>query len=173
MTKNPSIVIAKEHHVESIKSCASKAYEMYIERMQKTPAPMVADFKQQVEQGIVAIALVHDEVVGYAVSYPVNSVLHLENIAVLPSHQRLGLGRKLVTHVEQQAIKQGLWEIQLYTNVVMHENISLYKHLGYVELERKTQDGFERVFFSKALSADLSAAMTATMSANRPSDNET
>ena len=41
--------------------------------------------------------------------------------------------------------------MRLYTNARMTENLSLYPHLGYVEVERREEDGFDRVFFEKGL----------------------
>jgi hypothetical protein len=44
----------------------------------------------------------------------------------------------------------GLRELRLYTNVAMLENLTLYPHLGYTEIARRTEAGFQRVLFSKA-----------------------
>jgi hypothetical protein len=43
-------------------------------------------------------------------------------------------------------------EIRLYTNEAMTENLDYYPRRGYRETHRATQDGYQRVFFSKALS---------------------
>jgi len=79
--------------------------------------------------------------------------MHLENVAVLPHHAGQGIGKQLINHVESQAVAGGLDRVELYTNEMMHENITMYPLLGYVETERKTQDGFNRVFFSKRCGA--------------------
>jgi len=73
----------------------------------------------------------------------------LENVAVMPNSKGLGIGKQLINHAEQQAIESGLERIELYTNELMHENIAMYHYLGYVEIARKSQDGFNRVFFEK------------------------
>jgi len=31
----------------------------------------------------------------------------------------------------------------------MQENLSLYRHLGYIETDRRYEDGFDRVYFEK------------------------
>lgn len=167
MQCNPiQLVGAQACHVEAIKACAHQAYQCYVERMNKTPAPMIADFEKLVLQESVVVALATDEQVvgdnliqtsgssgdellGFVVFYPTQSGMHLENIAVLPSTHGHGVGTKLVAHVEQQAKALELSRVHLYTNIAMHENFSWYKHLGYLETERKYQDGFERVFFEK------------------------
>ena len=37
--------------------------------------------------------------------------------------------------------------IELYTNELMVENIAWYGKLGFKEVERKHEDGFNRVYF--------------------------
>ena len=45
--------------------------------------------------------------------------------------------------------------VHLYTNEKMAENLLIYPKLGYTEVERRTEDGFNRVYFEKTL--DLAA----------------
>ena len=45
----------------------------------------------------------------------------------------------------------GLARVTLYTNARMHENLVLYPRLGYVEIDRRREDGFDRVYFEKML----------------------
>jgi len=42
--------------------------------------------------------------------------------------------------------------VHLYTNEKMTDNLSIYPRLGYVEVARRHEDGFDRVFFEKRLS---------------------
>ena len=58
-----------------------------------------------------------------------------------------------LTFAEATARAQGLPRIELFTNVHMTENRSLYPALGYREFARRTEDGFERVYFSKPIPA--------------------
>ena len=37
------------------------------------------------------------------------------------------------------------------TNEKMTENLTLYPRLGYCEVARRTEDGFNRVYFQKTL----------------------
>ena len=57
--------------------------------------------------------------------------LLIENLAVLPACQGLGLGRRLMAHAENLAATQGFSEIRLYTNKLFVENIAFYAGLGY------------------------------------------
>ena len=52
---------------------------------------------------------------------------------------------------EAKAREYGYTEIHLYTNEVMHQNVGLYKSLGYEETARRLDSGFRRVFMKKTL----------------------
>lgn len=134
----------------AIQTIARAAYAIYVERMGRDPAPMVADFAGQIAAGQVHV-LDDEGVAGYAVIYPRGDHLHLENVAVDPARQGGGLGRRLLAFVEDEAKRRGLATVELYTNIHMSENQRLYPALGYVETGRRTEDGFARVFYRKAL----------------------
>jgi ribosomal protein S18 acetylase RimI-like enzyme len=77
--------------------------------------------------------------------------LLVENIAIDPRFQGQGLGQVLMVFVEQQARKEQLNEIRLYTNELMTENLRFYHKLGFEEGSRRVQDGYHRVFLRKGL----------------------
>jgi ribosomal protein S18 acetylase RimI-like enzyme len=79
--------------------------------------------------------------------------LWIDNVAVHPQYQHRGYGRRLMQFAERHARAAGLPEIRLYTHELMVENISLYTHLGYVEFDRRLDDGFRRVFMNKNVSS--------------------
>lgn len=131
--------------------CARAAYSRYLQRMNREPAPMNADFASQIEQGQVYLAFRRSLFAGYVVFYQERDHIHLENVAVLPTFSGQGIGRALIKYAEDAARQAGLRAIELYTNEVMTENLAMYPKLGYVETERKQQAGFNRVFFRKSL----------------------
>lgn len=137
--------------VEGISQCAVAAYDKYIERMGKVPAPMIADFKSAVDTKNVVVACRADELLGYVVFYPIEESMHLENIAVFPSYAGSGTGRKLIAEVERIAAALGLESVELYTNEAMTENLQMYPMLGYQEFDRRSEDGFNRVYFRKSI----------------------
>jgi len=140
---------ATKDDLRDVQSCARVAYAKYIERMGREPAPMVVDFSKQIELGQVYIALCDASFAGYVVYYPEQNHIHLENVAVLPTFAGQGIGKKLIYFVEQAARDRGLPAVELYTNEVMTENLSMYPKLGYIETKREQQAGFNRVFFRK------------------------
>jgi ribosomal protein S18 acetylase RimI-like enzyme len=129
----------------------SAAYRPYIERIGREPAPMGADFGALIAAGDVWVATDHDRVVGVLVLRLHDPVLLLESVAVDPAHQGRGIGRSLIEHAEQVARDAGLGGVDLYTNAQMTENLRLYPSLGYDVIDRRREDGFDRVFFRKSL----------------------
>ena len=75
----------------------------------------------------------------------------LENVVVRSSAAGKGVGKRLITFCEEKAKQACAKRIKLYTNEKMSENLSIYPHLGYQETDRKTEDGFNCVFFEKSL----------------------
>lgn len=147
---------AQAADLAAITACAEAAYAKYVVRIGKKPAPMVADFASQIAAGQVQVAVAQsgsadEELLGYVVCYPKDGQLHLENVAVRPEAQGRGAGRALIDFVEDKARTDGLPAVELYTNAKMTENLALYPALGYRETERRTEDGFDRVFFIKEL----------------------
>jgi ribosomal protein S18 acetylase RimI-like enzyme len=132
-----------------VQFCARASYSKYVERMGREPAPMVADFAHQIDLSQVYTALYKSLFAGYVVFYPEADHLHLESVAVVPSYAGQGIGKMLIEYVEQTARDNGLNAVELYTNEVMTENLTLYPKLGYVETERKQQEGYSRIFFRK------------------------
>ena len=112
---------------------------------------MTADYADLIRQDRVFVLL---EAGGYRavlVLKQEQTTLWIDNVAVHPDHQHRGLGRRLLAYAEQRARAARLAEVRLYTNEHMVENISLYRRLGYQEMERRAEAGFQRVFMRKLL----------------------
>jgi ribosomal protein S18 acetylase RimI-like enzyme len=117
----------------------------------REPAPIADDYAAVVARGHAWVAEHGDQLVGLLVMHPAEGHLLLENIAVAPSAQNMGLGSRLLHLAEQHALAMGLPEIRLYTNEAMTENLDYYPRRGYRETHRATQNGYRRVFLSKVL----------------------
>lgn len=143
------IRIARDTDLEAIQLCARKAYAPYIMRMDREPAPMHADFTGQIAKGQVDIATCDSQFAGYVVFYANGDHIHLENVAVLPEYRGCGIGKQLIEHVERTARKAGYRTVELYTNEAMTENLVMYPRIGYIEVDRRREAGFNRVFFRK------------------------
>lgn len=147
------IVTAEIDDLSTIKHCAELAYTPYIEAIGQKPAPMIANFAKLISEKKVYINKDGEQNLnGFIVFYTSNGVMHLENIAVMPSAHGKGIGRKLMEFCEIKARTLGHHEIELYTNEKMSANLAIYPKLGYVEIGRRFEDGFHRVYFRKVLS---------------------
>lgn len=136
----------------AIKECAEQAYARCVPLIGRKPAPMVADFAAQIAAGHVFLATDdQDQLQGFIVFFVKEEHVLLENVAVLPRAAGQGVGKALINFCEAFARAQNLGSVQLYTNEKMIENLSIYPKLGYAEVERRSDDGFNRVYFEKAL----------------------
>ena len=71
----------------------------------------------------------------------------IANIAIDPKYQGQGIGGALMKFAESKARENNYSEICLTTHVLLRENISLYQHLGWQEIERNE----DKVYMKKVL----------------------
>jgi ribosomal protein S18 acetylase RimI-like enzyme len=136
----------------AIRVCAERAYARYVPVIGRRPAPMDADVAARIAAGEVHVATDDAGALrGFVVFRPYADHMLLENVAVLPEEAGRGTGSALIRFCEDTARSRGLATVRLYTNARMTENLALYPRLGYTETARRTEDGFDRVFFEKAL----------------------
>ena len=150
MTSEIRIKKASMQELDAISACAVDAYQLYVERIGKKPAPMIADFAKAITTQTVYVAC-SPHIIGFVVFFPRGDHMHIENIAIHPTAQGKGLGKRLISFVEQQAATMNIKAVELYTNEKMTENLSFYPKLGDREVKRKREDGFSRVYFRKEL----------------------
>ena len=144
---------AQPADAEILRRCARAAYEIYVPRMDREPAPMLADYEGLVAAGNLFV-LEHDgKIAGFIVLFPKNGDLFIENLAIWPDLQGRRLGRFLMAFAEEEARRLGLGRLRLYTNEVMTENFPFYRRLGFSEEGLVVEDGYRRMYFSKMLKA--------------------
>ena len=117
---------------------------------------MLDDYPARVSQGVVWVAEEGAVIAAMIVLVPGPNYLLLDNIAVSPARQGLGLGRRLLAFAEDEALRRGYREIRLYTHQTMVENQLLYTSIGYKETGRGTETGYDRVFMRKQLRRAIS-----------------
>jgi ribosomal protein S18 acetylase RimI-like enzyme len=149
----PRIRVATDADVPALAKIVEEAYRHYIPRIGKPPGPMLDDYAARVSEGVVWVIEDGSIAAGVIVLLPGPGYLLLDNIAVAPDRQGLGLGRRLLAFAEAEAARRGHREIRLYTHETMTENQRLYAAIGYEETGRGTEAGYERVFMRKRLAA--------------------
>jgi GNAT superfamily N-acetyltransferase len=136
----------------AVEAVVSAAYAIYVERIGKPPAPMLEDYAARIDTGVVSVFEDADGIVAaIIVLLPERDYLLLDNVAVHPDRQGQGLGRRMIAFAEAEARRLGRGKLRLYTHQKMTENIAFYERLGFTEIGRGREDGYDRVFMSKAL----------------------
>ena len=135
-----------------VEAVVRAAYGHYVARLGREPGPMQDDYVALIEERRVHVIERDGRVNGVLVLIPEAESLLLDNVAVSPESQGLGLGREMLQFAERVAINAGYPAIRLYTNAAMTENIALYSRIGYVETHRAEEKGLRRVYMTKALS---------------------
>ena len=146
-------MIRKAEYIEAatVRDVVLTAYQPYVAVIGSPPGPMLDDYAMRTAAGQVWVLDQSGEIAGILVLQDGPDCFLLDNIAVRPDRQGSGVGRQLLDFAEAQAVHCGWKSITLYTNALMLENISLYRHRGYVETDRRQEKGFARVYMTKRL----------------------
>jgi len=147
----PLIRKALPGDVTRIRAIARAAYSKYISRIGREPAPILADFAASIAADHVVVIESAGQLAGYLSGWPEIDAYFIEDIAVDPAQQSEGLGRRLMKRAISEARRLNLPALQLYTNVAMTENLSIYTHMGFVETHRTVEDGYNRVYMRLAI----------------------
>src|SRR5215467_4716336 len=138
----------------AIEALVCAAYRPYVARIGREPAPMLDDYAALIDKGFVNVLEEAECISGIVVLVPEGRAMLLDNIAVSPSAQGGGRGRKLIAFAEATARAVGCEAIRLYTNVLMTENLAIYRRLGFTETHRGDENGYRRVYMAKRLHPD-------------------
>jgi GNAT superfamily N-acetyltransferase len=134
---------------------AQAAYAKYVPRLGgQKPGPLLADYPAAIAAGhtvVIGRGAAGTPIDGYMVAEPEADAHVIHILGVDPAAQGQGLGRRLIEHAEADARRLGLPALRLYTNIVMTENLPLYRHLGFVETHRVFEDGFHRIYMRRDL----------------------
>lgn len=144
---------------EAIKQIVIAAYSKYVSRMGgQEPAPMTADYHTIIASDSQQVFVLRRQDDGTVVgsillSDPGDGSIKVNNLVVGAASQGRGHGRLLMRFAEGVARERGRTALTLFTNEKMTENVVLYPKMGFVEVERKVDEGYARVYFRKTLSS--------------------
>lgn len=158
MSKQGHLRLAVASDAAWLSDCAELAYSVYVDAMGCRPAPMDANFALHIERKEAWVWQIPTsdgamQAAGYAVMLVDRDCLYVDAIALLPSAQGKGAGRRLMAACEARGKEQGCHVVKLYTNAKMLANQRFYPALGYQVTGRSYQDGFDRIFYAKPLDA--------------------
>ena len=102
--------------------------------------------------GVFIVARLDGRVVGCgALKRPLPQTGEIKRLWIDPSTRGLGIGRKLLTALEDAAGDLGMDKVRLDSNYALTEAIALYKTSGYIEVERFNDDPYAHIWFEKLL----------------------
>lgn len=143
--------LARPEDSQQLTVIAKEAYGKYLDQVDEPPAPILLDYDQVAASGRTYVAEEAGEVQGMVTVEPDDPNLILRNLAVRPRCQGLGIGKKLVSLVEELARQNDLKGVLLWTRAEMSDNIAFYTRLDYVMTHTEQTPQANRVFFHKEL----------------------
>ncbi|MFC4910561.1 MFS transporter [Actinomadura gamaensis] len=144
----PEIRTAVPSDLPAVERVVRAAYAPWTEVIGMPPMPLSSDYAALIAAGHVHVL---DDLSGLIVLIPEDGRLLVDNVAVDPSHQGEGRGRRLLDHAEARARALGLPALRLITNEKMTVNIARYERRGYRETARETIRGRRAVHMTKTL----------------------
>ncbi|MFI7059587.1 GNAT family N-acetyltransferase [Kribbella sp. NPDC050124] len=104
--------------------------------------------------GLLLVATLHSEPVGCgALKLHGDEPAEIKRMWVSPDARGLGLGRRLLTELEREAVARGASAVRLETNRNLVEAISLYRASGYTEVPAFNDEPYAHHWFEKSLKA--------------------
>jgi DNA-binding MarR family transcriptional regulator/predicted GNAT family N-acyltransferase len=105
--------------------------------------------------GVLLVATLHGEPVGCgALTYHGDAPAEIKRLWVAPGVRGLGLGRRLLAELEDEAAARGVRVLRLDTNRSLAEAIGLYKSAGYREVSAFNAEPYAHHWFEKVLGGD-------------------
>jgi ribosomal protein S18 acetylase RimI-like enzyme len=143
---------ADEADVDAIRSLTREAYSKWVAVIGREPLPMRVDYAAAIKKHRFDLLYADSCLLAVIETVPEGDFLLIENVAVAPTLQGRGFGKRLLKHAEELAAATGLKGTRLYTNKLFSANLRLYQALGYkVEREEELNGGIA-VHMSKACS---------------------
>jgi ribosomal protein S18 acetylase RimI-like enzyme len=99
-----------------------------------TPRRVAAHMRTR--EHLTVIAVDGGELAGFVLAHFGTRAVHVALLGVTPAYQRVGLGRKLVSWVEESASVAGLFLMQLEVRAGNTQALRFYSMLGYREVSR-------------------------------------
>jgi DNA-binding MarR family transcriptional regulator/GNAT superfamily N-acetyltransferase len=103
-------------------------------------------------RGLLLVARLHDRPIGCgAVKLHGRDPAEIKRMWVAPEARGLGVGRRLLTALEGEALARGATAARLETNRSLGEAVSLYRSAGYVEVPAFNDEPYAHHWFEKRL----------------------
>lgn len=104
-----------------------------------------ASLAQKARDEIAFAAIEDDRLVGCIFMKPEPGCLYLGKLAIAPTHQGKGIGRRLLEIAESTARKNGLPTLRLETRIELAGNHATFAKWGFTKTAENSHPGFARV----------------------------
>ncbi|WBB60912.1 MarR family winged helix-turn-helix transcriptional regulator [Streptomyces sp. WMMC500] len=102
--------------------------------------------------GLILVATLHSDPVGCgALKFRPERRAEVKRMWVSPAVRGLGLGRRLLTELEERAAARGVRTLRLETNRALGEAVGLYRSSGYDEVAPFNDEPYAHHWFEKGL----------------------
>ncbi|WP_193171373.1 GNAT family N-acetyltransferase [Nisaea nitritireducens] len=145
---------AQPEDVKTILALVSAAYAKWIPVIGREPKPMNADYEKALREHDFALLCIGEEIAGLIETMTRDDHIWIENVAVSPAQQGMGLGRRLLQHAEEIAKRSGRTKLSLLTNADFKANVTFYEKVGYVTTSTEPFMGGTTVYMTKTLEGD-------------------
>ena len=150
----PSPRPSRSDEAEAAAALVRAAFGLFVPRLGREPTPMTYDWGKFIAAGeVFVIDGGNAAPVALVRLVAQTDALLVDTLAVRPDLQGNGLGRVLMDFADREALARGLSQLRLYTNVLMHENVALYRHLGFSITGEGGEPPFRRVFMERPVAA--------------------
>jgi DNA-binding MarR family transcriptional regulator/GNAT superfamily N-acetyltransferase len=113
------------------------------------------DDEMRLPAGLFLVATLGGDPIGSgALKFQGRGPAELKRMWVAESARGLGVGRRLLTELENHATRHGARSIRLETNKTLVEAISLYRSAGYVEVSPFNDEPYAHHWFAKQIGRD-------------------
>ncbi len=151
MSGGPDLRRGLPGDVAAIAALTTEAYAKWVPVIGCAPLPMLADYAQAIRDHRFDLLVRGEALVGLIETVGTADHLLIANVAVKPSCQGQGLGRRLMAHAEALGEAAGVGCVRLYVNKFFAANIALYESLGYRIDGEDEVDGRFRFHMSKPI----------------------
>lgn len=139
---------AETEDAGALRRCMEASYTPYVEQLRGVRLPpMDLDYADEIQHYPTWVAVADGEAVGGMTMMFTDDHASIANVAVHPEYQGQGLGQALMRLAEEEAVERGYTEIRLATHVQLVDNVAVYRHLGWKELNRDNK----RVYMVKTV----------------------
>jgi GNAT superfamily N-acetyltransferase len=143
---------------------ARRCVQAYVEELSRRfdagfdPAQSISAADEELipPAGLFLLASVRDEPAGCgALKFHPGAPAEIKRMWVAPAMRGTGLGRRLLTELEEHAAAQGARAVRLETNRALGEAIRLYRTAGYREVSPFNDEHYAHHWFEKSLDRRL------------------